>query len=301
MSKGVRRRSFEVIKQLALARFLRRRIPVKVVLQVTKHCPMRCNYCYTDFDAYNGLKDKTTKEVCAIIDDIYGRGARWLHLLGGEPTVRPDLGEIVDYAHGKNMFVDMNSNGILINERNVRDVLKLDAVAISIDGDEESNDYYRGRGNYRKALEAVKLLRKHGMQVRIHAILTRRTARKLDHMVKLAGEFDTSFNYAEVSHKQPDADDPILTGAEAEEFYAKYIDYKKKGAPIAYSLAAMQYRRRWPKTEDLIMRRDEAHTFPADTYVRCLSGDIQCFLDIDGRMYACNGTWGDGLNVNEVG
>ena len=47
--------------------------------------------------------------------------------------------------------------------------------------------------------------------------------------------------------------------------------------------------------------KDESGFFPESSYTPCVSGDLQCFFDLDGRMYACNGTWEDGLNYFETG
>lgn len=40
-------------------------------------------------------------------------GTRYICLLGGEPLVRNDLPEIVDYILGKNMLVALNANGTI--------------------------------------------------------------------------------------------------------------------------------------------------------------------------------------------
>ena len=286
---------------LLYAKIFKKRIPVRVAFQLTKYCNMRCNYCYANFETYKHVKDMTKEEIFKVFDELYRYGTRWIWFLGGEPMIRKDFGEIIDYAQRKGMFCDMNSNGVLINEKNIDTVKKLDAVCISIDGDEESNEYYRGKSSYKKAIEAVKLLSKHGVKVRIHSILTKRTYKALNNMVKMAKELDVTFNYCEVLRNEKDPEDHVLTGEESKEFYDKYIEYKKKGAPIIHSIPTIEYMRKWPKKGDTLIYKDEASKYPKGSYVPCVSGDLQCFFDVDGRIYACNGTWDDGLSYNEVG
>jgi MoaA/NifB/PqqE/SkfB family radical SAM enzyme len=300
MNFKVMLRSANFFKSLLLVRICHRRVPLRVGLQLTKYCNMRCNYCYADFEAYKKTKELSTEEIYNIVDELYTQGCRWIWLLGGEPLMREDFGSIVDYIHDRGMFCDMNSNGVLINRDNLSAVKKLDGVAISIDGDEETNDSYRGKGMYKKAVEAVRLLVDSGVTVRIHSILTRRTAAKLDNVVETAEKLGVTFNYCEVLRKKTD-DDHVLSDEEHKAFYKKYLDYKKRGAPIMHSEEDIKYMLRWPNPDGTIIYNNERAKYSKKDYVPCLSGDLLGFFDVDGGIYACNGTWGDGLNYHEVG
>jgi MoaA/NifB/PqqE/SkfB family radical SAM enzyme len=262
---------------------------------------MKCTYCYANFQTYQNVKEKTTEQICSVIDELHSYGTRGLWFLGGEPMMRKDLGVIIDYAQSRGMFCDMNSNGVLINEKNIDIVKKLDGVCISLDGDEESNDYYRGEGSYQKAIAAIKLLKEQNVTVRLHSILTKRTWQKLDHMAKLSKELGIMFNYCEVLLNDPDREDHILNEQESKEFYKKYLDYKKRGYPIMHSLPAIEYIIHWPKKEGNLIYRDEASRYPRNSFLPCVYGSLECFYDLDGQVYSCPGTWDDGLNANVVG
>jgi MoaA/NifB/PqqE/SkfB family radical SAM enzyme len=294
-------RAKNVFGALLYAKLFGKRLPVRVALQITKYCNMNCTYCYANFDTYKNVKEKTTEEIFQWIDELYAHGTRGLWFLGGEPMMRKDFGEIIEHATRKGIFCDMNSNGVLINEKNIDVVKKLDAVAISLDGDEGSNDFYRGKGSYQKAVEAIKLLRKNNVPVRLHCILTKRTWKKLDHMANLSKELGATLGYCEVLLHNPDSDDHILSDQESKEFYTQYLRYKKRGYPIVHSRLAIEHMLRWPKKEGIRIYKEEMSKYPKNSFVPCLSGDIECFYDLDGRLYACPGTWEDGLNCNEVG
>lgn len=293
-------RSANFFKSLLAARLLGRRVPLRVGLQLTKYCNMRCGYCYVDFEKYKSAKELTILEIFGVIDELYARGCRWIWFLGGEPMMRDDFGEIIDYVHKKMMFCDMNSNGVLISESNLNIVKKLDGVAISIDGSEETNDFYRGSGMYKKAMDAVKLLKRNGVSVRIHSILTRRTAATLDEVARSCRELGVAFNFCEVLKKESDADD-VLSADEHATFYRRYLSHKKNGAPIIQSMEDIQYMLDWPKAHGTVIYKDERGNYNPRKYVSCLSGDLLGFLDLSGELYACNGTWGSGLNYHEAG
>jgi hypothetical protein len=118
--------------------------------------------------------------------------------------------------------------------------------------------------------------------------------------VKLATGLGVTFNYCEVLRRERE-DDHILTNEQAKEFYVKYLAYKKKGAPIMHSIPTIKYMMKWPKPDSNIIYTEEKGKYPKGSYVPCVSGDLHYYFDLDGRMYACNGTWDDGLNYFEVG
>lgn len=80
-----------------------------------------------------------------------------LILTGGEVTLRKELGDIVAYAHGLGMYVQVLSNGTLWNQTAVDRLSSyIDEIQISIDGfDEKSNASVRGKGVMENALRAV--------------------------------------------------------------------------------------------------------------------------------------------------
>jgi MoaA/NifB/PqqE/SkfB family radical SAM enzyme len=63
-------------------------------LFVTRKCNCRCPYCKS---IYQPSKDIPTDQWKAIIDRLYGWGARVFTLTGGEPLMRPDILEIIEF------------------------------------------------------------------------------------------------------------------------------------------------------------------------------------------------------------
>ena len=160
---------------LVKANLSKRRIPVRISLLVTKRCNLRCFYCYaTDTLNSRQVKEPSLAELKEIVDQIYNAGCRWICILGGEPLIRDDIEEFVDYAHRKGMFLDITTNGYFVKDR-INTLKKVDHVAISLDGNKVANDKSRGKNSFERIIEGIEFAVKNKIDVRIHSTLCKRT------------------------------------------------------------------------------------------------------------------------------
>ncbi len=90
-------------------------------------------------------------------------GTFFLAIGGGEPLLRDDLFKVIKYARENFIAVSLVTNGLLINKEIAKkfDALNLNTITISIDGLERTHDQVRGEGNFRKAINKIKVLRKY--------------------------------------------------------------------------------------------------------------------------------------------
>lgn len=117
------------------------------LLDITKRCNLSCPYCFAD--GGEG-KDLPYDEVCRNLDQMFDKGIRFLHLSGGEPTVHPELLEIIAYAVKKGFYyIQLNTNGIRIAENAQYAYALADAglssVFLQFDG--RSDEIYRQTRN----------------------------------------------------------------------------------------------------------------------------------------------------------
>jgi len=136
--------------------------PLRVSLNVTRKCNLRCKHCFSD----SGISDPnelTTQELFGLIDQMKGAGTFFLAIGGGEPLLRDDLFEIIKYARENFIAVSIITNGLLINEETAKKLyeLNLKTITISIDGLEKNHDKLRGKGNFKKTINNIKILRKY--------------------------------------------------------------------------------------------------------------------------------------------
>ena len=110
----------------------------------------------------------------------------YVNIGGGEPTVRPDFWELVDYATEHHVGVKFSTNGVKITPEVARRLAGSDYVdvQISLDGaTAEVNDAVRGRGSYDTAMRAMQNLADAGFRglqdLRRHDAAERRPARRV--------------------------------------------------------------------------------------------------------------------------
>ncbi len=175
-------------KQLpsGLLQFSKDKKPV-VVWNCTRTCNLKCEHCYAQSDAqrYDQL---TTDEAKAMIDDLAAFGAPVLLFSGGEPCIRPDLLELMQYAKDRGMRVVISTNGTLITPSLAKEFAKvgLSYVGVSFDGNEATHDAFRGvAGSFQKALEGVRNAKAEGIKVGLRFTINKHNWREIDSMFDL--------------------------------------------------------------------------------------------------------------------
>ena len=282
-----------------------KRIPVRVNLLVTKFCNLTCFYCYAE-DILNKkeVEEFSFEELINIIDQVYESGCRWINILGGEPLLRNDIEELIDYMKQKGMLVEMTTNGYFIKKR-ISALKKIDHLAISLDGNKESNDRARGEDSFEKIVEGIEYAVQNGIKVRIHATLSKRTmaGESLEFLSNFCKKLNIQFNYSENGLPGIEEMDPdfLLSAEETLEFYKSYKSLKKAGYPIVSSDVAVEYVDKWPLgRKTTIYKKDLPHV-PKDSYYPCSLGRTQCFISADGNVYPCSKKWGEGINIRDGG
>jgi len=290
---------------LVKAKVTGKRIPVRVNFLVTKFCNLSCFYCYAE-DILNkkDVQEFSLEELKDIVDQVYETGCRWINILGGEPLLRDDIEELIDYMKQKGILVEMTTNGYFIKKR-ISALKKIDHLAISLDGDKKSNDHARGEDSFEKIVKGVECAVQNGIKVRIHATLSKRTManESLEFLSDFCKKHNIQFNYSENGLPGIEDMDPdfLLSETETLEFYKSYKGLKKAGHPILSSDIAVEYVDKWPLRRKTTIYKKDLPNIPQDSYYPCSLGRTQCFISADGNVYPCSKRWGYGINIRHGG
>lgn len=158
MIEGLTPEDFLNITREKFRKMVREARPLTCWYSITEECDLHCKFCFAD--SSKALPDElTTQEIYALLDNIAEAGTESIVFGGGEPTLRDDLLEVMNYgAKWKNMFVALNTNGQHIDRDYAHRLASAGAsqVKVSVDGLRESHDWNRGRGTYDRCIEALK-------------------------------------------------------------------------------------------------------------------------------------------------
>lgn len=170
--------------------------PKIVAWEITRSCNLACAHCRAaaHCEAYPG--ELTLDECKAVIDDLASITDPILILTGGEPLMRPDIWEIIDYAFEKGMHPVIGTNGTLIDDHTAQQIAAhgIPKVSVSLDfPDKEGQDAFRGEdGAFEDTLAGIANLRRYGVNVQVNTTVTKMNRDMMDRLHDLAVEVDAS-------------------------------------------------------------------------------------------------------------
>lgn len=88
-----------------------------VYIAITNRCNLNCIHC-TAKSNINEIDTLSLKEIYAIIDQICDVNPRIINITGGEPLIRKDILQILNYIRNKySGYIVLSTNGILITNK----------------------------------------------------------------------------------------------------------------------------------------------------------------------------------------
>src|SRR5271165_4510265 len=131
--------------------------PICLTWELTYACNLACLHCLSS-SGRRDPRELSTDECRALIDEYERMQIFYVNIGGGEPTIRSDFWDLVEYATGHHVGVKFSTNGSRITGDVAAWLAASDYVdvQISLDGaTAEVNDAVRGEGSYATALTAM--------------------------------------------------------------------------------------------------------------------------------------------------
>ena len=167
--------------------------PICLTWELTYACNLSCSHCLSS-SGRRDPRELSTDECKGIIDELQRMQVFYVNIGGGEPTVRSDFWELVDYATAHQVGVKFSTNGVKITPQIAQRLAASDYVdvQISLDGaTAEVNDRVRGPGSYDLAMRAMQNLADAGFRgFKISVVCTRENIPQLDEFKAIADRFD---------------------------------------------------------------------------------------------------------------
>ena len=166
--------------------------PICLTWELTYACNLACVHCLSS-SGRRDPRELSTQECLGIVDELGSMQVFYVNIGGGEPTVRRDFWEIVDYATAHDVGVKFSTNGSRITAAAAQRIAASDYidVQVSLDGaTAEVNDAVRGAGSYAAALRAMEHLAEAGVRgFKVSIVVTRENAGQLDDFKAIADRY----------------------------------------------------------------------------------------------------------------
>ena len=108
-----------------------------IALQFTRTCNYRCSHCSES----SPLESLPTKQVYKIIDNLAHAGIKRVNISGGEPTLREDWLDLIDYISQKKLYSSLATNCSTITPQTLQALRgKISNLRVSIYGNERTHE-----------------------------------------------------------------------------------------------------------------------------------------------------------------
>jgi len=248
---------------------------MNVFLHLLTACNLACKHCYIN-RAQHGAGQLNAEQIekwlklFATPDKVAN-----LILLGGEPTLHPDLPFAVKLAKQLGYSVTVDSNGYLFHDfLDKVDPVVLDYLSFSLDGpDQSTNDPIRGEGVFDVCTENIKRAVARGFSTSVIYTVSQKNITELHRM------------------------GPLLETLGVKKFFIQVIGLRGKSALVSTAETGQVDRQQWldivPKVAEEIAERSIHVTYPKvfledDEKFEC-AGNVaeNYFIFPNGRVYQC--------------
>ena len=251
---------------------------------INNECNLNCKHCRVS--EKNDNEKLSLKEAKSLLSELWYNGTTMLNLSGGEPFLRSDIFEILDFAQ-KFEDIVITTNGTLLNEEKCKKLstYKNIKLSISLDGLEETHDKFRRKkGAFRKVIDTLPTLNKYKIRYAIKYTLSKETAKDAVELLNLVAKNGaTEFNVRRVIVAGNAKEDMVLSNEEYTNIIRNLIQNCRKlgvkfrtGDPLLIPI--------FSEVWGIDIEKDDL----SKIYAGCQAGDEIIYIDYKGNVGACS-------------
>jgi radical SAM protein with 4Fe4S-binding SPASM domain len=193
----------DALAERLLARAPGGRLPLNGSIELTARCNLKCAHCYIRPRKGEAAACRRSElklhEIRRIFDEIAEEGCLCLLLTGGEPLLRPDFPEILEYAVRKGFLVRLYTNGTLLTPASIRPLLRWRPLEIEITLYGHTKETYERvtgvPGSYARSRRSIQLLKDHGLLFALKTVVMTVNKHELGAMKAYARELGVHFRF----------------------------------------------------------------------------------------------------------
>ncbi|MEN3174541.1 pyrroloquinoline quinone biosynthesis protein PqqE [Gluconobacter sp. OJA] len=251
--------------------------PMSLLAELTHRCPLACPYCSNPLDLERKAAELDTAGWRRVLEQAAEMGVLQVHFSGGEPMARPDLVELVTLARKLNLYTNLITSGVLLDEAKLDalDKAGLDHIQLSFqDVTEEGAERIGGlKGAQPRKLKAARLIQASGIPMTLNFVVHRENVARIPQMFELARQLGAG--RVEIAHTQYYGwglknRDALLPSREQLEESTRAVEAEREKGGLAIDYVTPDYHADRPKP--------------------CMGGWGQRFVNISpsGRVLPCH-------------
>lgn len=189
---------------------------------VTNQCNMNCVGCYSKNDHRNESEGLTTEQCIEVIDNMDRADVKRIIISGGEPTLRSDLIDILEYINKKGIKSSVITNGTASLEI-YKSILELtDNLAFSFDGVVKEHSIIR-REVFEKEFGTVETLRKTYNNISFIFTIHHKNMRYRKEMEEYARKVGVMYNYSAFTSNDKDVSEYKLDEQDYKDIFNEHM------------------------------------------------------------------------------
>ncbi|HTY23592.1 MAG TPA: radical SAM protein [Desulfomonilaceae bacterium] len=266
--------------------------PAHPAWEVTSACNLTCIHCHAS-GGKPSPDQMNTEEARRFIDDLAEvREFRMLVYTGGEPTVRPDLMDLLAHSKAVGFQNVIATNATLIDENMARELRKNGVVgaAVSLDAPTaQTHNFVRNSPSaYELAMRGIRAINKAGILLQINVTAMDYNFAFLNEMIDMADDYRTSIMlmYQLVPVGRGERIEAACLDLEENERLLRFLGNKQRTARVIIEpVAGPQY---WPYLlESKGITRGMPLQLAERVFHGCAAGRGFVYIKPNGEVWPC--------------
>lgn len=276
------------VERALIRRAKEKKVPINGSLELLPLCNMNCDMCYVRLsreEMEQRGRLRTADEWLEIGRQMKDAGVLFLLLTGGEPLLFPDFKRLYHELRSMGFILTINTNGTLIDEewaaffgQNLPRRINITLYGAD-EKDYEKLCHYPG--GFAKTVRGVRLLREHGIDVKISFSVTKAIRQSMGRVFSVGEELQVPVHI-----------DPYMMPAVRERsrpFSEQARVLPEDAAAASLEALKLQFPREiYNQYVEQAIARVEDPDFPrGDGHVSCLAGNCSFTINWQGQMRPC--------------
>lgn len=189
--------SSDFLREQVRSECIRQNQLFSLTLETTYRCNEHCIHCYVDDEA-SEEQELTLYEYKSLLDEAWEIGCINVLLTGGEVSMRSDFLDIAEYASSKGFCVDIYTNGLTLQPKQIQRMVKIcvNSVSFSLYGPNAKihDSITQIPGSFERSLRSALLCKCAGLDVFVKTVVMKQNYDALEELLQLGRIAGISIN-----------------------------------------------------------------------------------------------------------